>query len=100
MLREGNDLAIIACGVEVPEAMEAAEALANEGIQARVIDMATIKPIDRDAVLAAARDCGAILTADQLVVAVPRLMAAVVGAISRLKIPAPVLVGFAASTMR
>ncbi|MFT5732579.1 MAG: transketolase [Planctomycetota bacterium] len=64
-LREGCDLAIIAMGVTVAAAMEAAEALAKDGIQARVINMSTIKPLDVEAVADAARDCGAIMTAEE-----------------------------------
>lgn len=55
ILREGEDCAFIACGCMVYEALCAAETLAARGIRARVIDMHTIKPIDREAVLAAAR---------------------------------------------
>jgi transketolase len=65
VLRDGADLAIIACGVEVPAALEAADLLATQGISARVIGMATIKPIDEALIIAAARDCGAILTAEE-----------------------------------
>lgn len=65
VLREGTDLAIIACGVEVSAALEAAELLAAQGTQARVIGMATIKPIDEALIIAAARECGAILTAEE-----------------------------------
>ena len=65
VLREGTDIALIACGVEVPAALEAADLLAAQGINARVIDMATIKPIDEDLIVAAARECGAILTAEE-----------------------------------
>lgn len=64
-LRDGNDLAIVACGVEVAAALEAAELLAAEGIQARVINMATVKPIDRELIGKAARECGAVLTAEE-----------------------------------
>ena len=64
-LRAGNDVTLIACGILVGIALEAAAALANEGISARVLDMATIKPIDREAVLAAARETGAIVTAEE-----------------------------------
>ncbi|WBL36690.1 hypothetical protein O0235_03805 [Tepidiforma flava] len=46
-------------------ALEAANLLANEGVSARVLDMATIKPIDREAVIAAARETGAIVTAEE-----------------------------------
>lgn len=65
MLREGRDLALVAMGVTVAAAMGAAELLAKDGIQARVLNMATISPFDHDAIAAAARDCGAILTAEE-----------------------------------
>jgi transketolase len=65
VLRDGKDVAIIACGIMVPQALLAAEALAEKGISARVIDMHTIKPLDEAAVLAAAKDCGAIVTAEE-----------------------------------
>lgn len=63
--REGGDVAIIACGVMVYEALVAADVLAGEGIDCRVIDMHTIKPIDKDAIIKAARECGAIVTAEE-----------------------------------
>ena len=61
----GRDVAIIACGFEVQYAMQAQAQLAEEGIQARVIDMHTIKPIDEEAVGKAATECGAIVTAEE-----------------------------------
>ena len=61
----GRDVAIIACGFEVAYALEAQEQLAGEGIQARVLDMHTIKPLDEPAVATAARECGAIVTAEE-----------------------------------
>ena len=64
-LREGRDLAIIACGVEVPAALEAAQLLSQDGIEARVINMGTIDPLDVDLVERAAQECGAILTAEE-----------------------------------
>lgn len=63
-LTEGNDVAIIASGIEVHEALEAAKLLAAKGIHARVIDMFTIEPIDREMVLRTARETGAIVTAE------------------------------------
>lgn len=63
-LREGRDATIIACGLEVAEAIEAAKLLEAEGIFVRVLDMFTVKPVDREAVLAAARETGAIVTAE------------------------------------
>src|SRR3954451_15325851 len=62
--QEGDDVAIVACGITVDEAVQAAEALAGEGIQARVGDSYSVKPIDVDAVRAAARECGALVTVE------------------------------------
>ncbi len=64
-LTEGNDVTIIATGLMVNEALIAAEQLKAEGIAARVINMATIKPIDREAIIAAANETGAIVTAEE-----------------------------------
>lgn len=63
-LREGDDLTIIACGIMVHEALQAAEQLKAQGIQADVLDMFTIKPLDVDALLASARRTGAVLVAE------------------------------------
>ena len=63
VLREGADASIIACGVMVERALEAAERLAERGVEAAVIDMHTIKPIDREAIIRAASS-GAIVTAE------------------------------------
>jgi transketolase len=67
VLREGDDIAIIAAGSMVSRALEAADQLRLDGIQARVLNMASISPLDRDAVLAAA-DTGAIVTAEEATV--------------------------------
>ena len=64
-LRQGSDVTIIATGLMVERALQAAEQLAAEGISARVLDMHTIKPIDREAVLAAARETKGIVTAEE-----------------------------------
>lgn len=64
-MREGKDVAIIAAGLPVASAMEAAEKLAAEGIEARVIDMHTIKPLDEEAVLRAAKEIGKIVTIEE-----------------------------------
>lgn len=61
---EGDDAAIIACGIMLPYAVEAARQLKNEGISARVIDMHTIKPLDTELVLKAARETGKIVTVE------------------------------------
>jgi transketolase len=64
-LRDGRELTIIANGLMVAAALEAAETLAGKAIQARVLDMHTVKPLDDDAVLAAARDTGGIVVAEE-----------------------------------
>ena len=64
-LREGKDATIIATGMMVQMALKAAEALKAEGIEARVLDMHTIKPLDEEAVLAAAQETGAIVTSEE-----------------------------------
>src|SRR5690606_23338261 len=64
-LRPGNDVTIIACGLMVVAALDAAEQLDREGIAARVIDMHTIKPIDVAAIERAATETGAIVTAEE-----------------------------------
>lgn len=64
-LRDGTDVTLIACGIMVAEALAAAETLAAEGIEARVLNMATLKPLDEAAVLEAARETGAIVTAEE-----------------------------------
>jgi transketolase len=61
---DGDDVAIIACGITVEEAMSAAETLQGDGISARVLDCYSVKPIDAEAVQAAARECGAIVTVE------------------------------------
>lgn len=63
-LREGSDITIVACGIMVHEALQAAELLAKDGIQADVLDMFTIKPLDEEALLASARKTGAVLAAE------------------------------------
>ena len=64
-VREGKDAAILATGIMVNEALQAAEMLAAEGIECRVVDVHTIKPLDKDEVVAAAKECGCIVTAEE-----------------------------------
>lgn len=64
-LKEGNDVTIIATGLMVAEALEAYELLKKDGINARVINMHTIKPLDNEAVIKAAKETGAIVTAEE-----------------------------------
>lgn len=64
-LADGKDVAIIANGVEVAEALEAREILAKEGIDAAVINMATIKPLDTEIVIEAAKKTGLVVTAEE-----------------------------------
>lgn len=65
VMREGTDVAIIANGLLVAEAVEAGKLLAQRGIEARIINMATIKPLDEELVLKAAAECGKIITCEE-----------------------------------
>ncbi|MRG84982.1 transketolase family protein [Salinibacillus xinjiangensis] len=65
VVREGSDITIIACGIEVKQALEAAELLERENISTRVIDMHTIKPIDQEIIFNSAKNTGAILTVEE-----------------------------------
>ncbi len=64
-LKEGNDVTIIGTGIMVDTAIEAAEMLKNEGINARVLNIHTIKPIDAELLIKAAKETGAIVTAEE-----------------------------------
>ena len=65
VMRDGTDVAIIANGLLVYEAVQAAEKLAEQGINAMIINMSTVKPIDEELVLEAARKCGRIITCEE-----------------------------------
>ena len=65
LIKDGNDVTIIATGIMVNEAVESAKALEAEGINARVIDIHTIKPIDEDIIIKAAQETGKIVTAEE-----------------------------------
>jgi transketolase len=65
MLQDGKDVAIIATGLMVNEAMEAGKILAEQGIHARIINICTIKPLDEEIVLQAAKDCGKVITCEE-----------------------------------
>ena len=65
VLQDGGDVAIIANGLLVNEAIKAGKALAEAGISARIINMATIKPLDEELVLKAAQECGRIITCEE-----------------------------------
>ena len=88
VIREGKDVAIIANGLLVYEAIQAAEELAKDGIDAMVINMATIKPLDEELVLAAAKKCGKVITCEEHSV-IGGLGEAVCGVLSE-KCPTPV----------
>ena len=88
ILRDGTDVAIIANGLLVAEALTAAEELAAAGIEAMVINMGTIKPLDEELVLEAAKKCGKIITAEEHSV-IGGLGEAVCGVLSE-KLPTPV----------
>lgn len=64
-VRDGSDVTLIANGIMVAAALDAAEQLSNEGVSARVLDMPTVKPIDEDAIVAAARDTSGIVVAEE-----------------------------------
>lgn len=87
ILRDGADVTIIACGLMVGRALDAAEALANEGVSCRVLNMSTLSPLDEDAIVAAARDTGAIVTAEEHGVRLG--LAALVAGVLAWKQPAP-----------
>ena len=65
LLQDGTDVAILANGILVSEAIEAGKALKEAGISARVINLCTIKPLDEELVLKAARECGKIITCEE-----------------------------------
>jgi len=65
VMRDGNDVAIIANGLMVYEAVKAGEELAAAGINARIINMSTVKPLDEELVLKAAKECGKIITCEE-----------------------------------
>ena len=65
VLREGKDVTIIATGLPVNNSLEAAEKLASEGIEAKVINIHTIKPLDEDLIIAAAKETGKVVTVEE-----------------------------------
>ena len=65
VMRDGDDIAIIANGLMVYEAIQAGEKLAEMGINARIINMSTIKPLDEELVLKAAKECGKVITCEE-----------------------------------
>ena len=64
VLEEGGDVALVACGIMVLEALRAREMLLKKGIKATVLDMHTVKPLDEDTLIKAAQTCGAVVTAE------------------------------------
>lgn len=64
-LADGSDITIMACGIMTQQALQAAKMLAEEGISARVINMSSIKPIDEEAIVRAAKETGAIVTCEE-----------------------------------
>ncbi len=65
VLAEGSDVAILACGIMVPEAVKAAESLKSKGVSSFVVDLHTIKPIDGETIVKAAERCGCVVTAEE-----------------------------------
>jgi len=64
VLREGSDVMLVACGIMTAKAMAAAEILSKEGIEAMVVDMFTVKPIDRELLISGAKLCGAVVSCE------------------------------------
>ena len=89
VLREGKDVTIVATGLEVAESLEAAEMLAADGIEAKVINIHTIKPLDEELVIAAAKETGKVVTVEEHSV-IGGLGSAVCDALSA-NLPTPVL---------
>ena len=65
VVREGSDVTVVACGILVHKALEAAEKLAEDGVSVRVVDMYSIKPIDRELLIRCAKETGAIVSAEE-----------------------------------
>lgn len=65
VMREGKDVSIFACGLMVSESLDAAEMLKKEGISARVVNLHTIKPLDKELIVRCARETGAVVTAEE-----------------------------------
>ncbi len=88
-LRQGSDLALLACGVVVHQTMLAAEMLAAEGVDCTVLDCASIKPLDEATVCEVARRCGAVLTIEEHQI-IGGLGEAVCSTLARHRVPVPV----------
>ena len=86
--REGTDVTVVACGLMVASALEAAEALAAKGISCEVVNMATVKPLDEETLLASARKTGRVVTGEEHSV-IGGLGSAVCDVLSE-KLPTPV----------
>ena len=65
VLRPGDDVTIVACGVEIREALAAAELLAEQGVSAEVVDAFSVKPLDEETILASARKTGRVVVAEE-----------------------------------
>ena len=65
VLMDGGDVALVACGIMVPEALKAAQSMKAKGVSAAVVDLHTIKPIDADTVSKVAKQCGRVVTAEE-----------------------------------
>jgi transketolase len=65
LMREGGEATIVACGIMVKAALDASESLAREGVHCRVLNMATLQPVDVEALVTAARETGALVTAEE-----------------------------------
>lgn len=89
-LQEGSDVTIIACGIMLPRALQAAEEIAAKGVSARVLNMSSIKPLDEEAILCAASETGCIVTAENHNI-LGGLGSAVAEAVTSSRYPVPVI---------
>jgi len=87
VLREGADVTLVACGVSVDEAMRAADLLAEQGIEAEVIDAYSVKPLDEATILASAKKTGAVVTCEEH--SVYGGLGSIVAALLAKKLPTP-----------
>lgn len=99
IIRDGRDVSILACGVMVSRAMEAAETLLQQGIEARVMNVATLAPIDEAAIIKAAGETGCFVTAEEHYVrgGLNSIVSQIVGATNPVPVEAVALVGYAES---
>ncbi len=99
VLRDGSDVTIVACGIMVAQALTAADMLAKEGVSARVLNMATMAPVDEEALVRAAQETGAVVTAEEhyLRGGLNSIVSQVLGARAPVPVEAVAVAGYAES---